>query len=64
MVKKVSSKTIDSLKYKNFIAVAENFVEAAKLAYEFEYYNASGRFVSEYAIEKGVGLSTAFRYGI
>lgn len=26
--------------------------------------NASGRFVSEYSIEKGFGLSTGFRYGI
>ena len=42
MVRKVSSKALDSMKYKNFIKVAENFVEAAKLAYEFDYYNASG----------------------
>ncbi|HMN18727.1 MAG TPA: hypothetical protein PKD03_14030 [Ignavibacteriaceae bacterium] len=42
MVKKVSSKTYDSTKYKSFIIVALNFSEAADLAFEFEYFNAAG----------------------
>ena len=42
MVKKVPAKTYDSTKYKNFLKVANNFGNAADLAYEFNYYNASG----------------------
>jgi len=42
MVKMVPAKTYDSIKYKSFIKVANNFANAADLAYEFEYYNASG----------------------
>ncbi|MBK6912303.1 MAG: hypothetical protein IPH11_00950 [Ignavibacteriales bacterium] len=42
MVKRVSSKVYDSVKYKNFIKVADNFKEAADLAFEFEYFNAAG----------------------
>lgn len=33
---------IESHRYKNFIKVAENFYEGAKLANEFSYYNAAG----------------------
>lgn len=42
MVKKVPAKTYDSVRYKGFLSVAGNFEEAALLAFEFEYYNASG----------------------
>lgn len=42
MVKNIPAKTYDSNKYKNFIKVANNFANAADLAYEFDYYNASG----------------------
>jgi hypothetical protein len=42
MVKNVPSKTYDTAKYKSFVKVAENFADAANLAYEFDYYNASG----------------------
>ena len=42
MVKKVSAKTYEASRYKNFIKVAVNFAEAADLAFEFDYYNASG----------------------
>lgn len=42
MVKKLSTKIYDSVRYKDFVKVAINFAEAAELAYEFEYYNAAG----------------------
>ena len=42
MVKRTRAKTVDTVRYKSFISVAENFEEAADLAFEFEYYNASG----------------------
>jgi hypothetical protein len=42
MVKKVPSKVYDSIKYKSFMKVAVNFKEAADLAFEFDYFNASG----------------------
>lgn len=42
MVKKVPSKIYDTAKYKGFVKVALNFSEAADLAFEFDYFNASG----------------------
>ena len=42
MVKKVPSKIYDTAKYKSFVKVALNFGEAADLAFEFDYFNASG----------------------
>lgn len=42
MVKNAPAKTYDSIRYKGFLSVASNFEEAADLAFEFEYYNASG----------------------
>lgn len=42
MVKKAFAKTVDSTRHTNFITVAESFYEAARMAYELEYYNASG----------------------
>jgi hypothetical protein len=42
MVKKISSRAYDSIRYKDFLKVASNFAEGAELAYEFEYYNAAG----------------------
>lgn len=42
MVKNIPAKTYDSAKHKNFLNVANNFANAADLAYEFDYYNAAG----------------------
>lgn len=42
MAKKVPRKFFESSKAPNFVKVADNFYEGAKLAYEFEYYNAAG----------------------
>lgn len=42
MVKKLSTRAYDSVRYRDFIRVASNFAEAADLAYEFDYYNAAG----------------------
>ena len=41
MVKKVSRKNYDSGKYTDFRKVSDNFYEGAKVASEFEYYNAA-----------------------
>ena len=42
MTRKTSFKTMDYRIYGNFLKVADNFIKAAELAFEFEYYNASG----------------------
>lgn len=42
MTSKSPRKKIESHRYKDFIKVAENFYEGAKLANEFSYYNAAG----------------------
>ena len=42
MVKKVTAKIVDSTRHTNFVKVAKSFYEAARMAYELEYYNASG----------------------
>lgn len=50
MVKKVSRKNYNSSKYIDFRKVSDNFYEGAKIASEFEYYNASGVLVVHAAI--------------
>ncbi|MCB9250816.1 MAG: hypothetical protein H6613_20855 [Ignavibacteriales bacterium] len=42
MVKKIIKQTVDSNKYIDFKNVATNFIEGAKVAYEFEYFQAAG----------------------
>ena len=42
MVRKSSRKNVDPVKAAKFEKVAINFYEGAKLAYEFEYFNAAG----------------------
>lgn len=42
MVKRLSTRIYDAIRYKDFVNVALNFAEAAEVAYEFEYYNAAG----------------------
>ncbi len=42
MVKKVTKRKVDAVKFKDFQNVAKNFYEGAKVAYEFEYYQAAG----------------------
>lgn len=42
MVRRTRAKTFDTVRYKSFLSVAANFEEAAALAFEFEYFNASG----------------------
>lgn len=50
MVRKVPRKNVDSYKYNNFNKVAKSFFEGAKLAYDFEYYNAAGVLIIHSAI--------------
>jgi len=42
MVRKIKRTRIDRNKSDNFFNVSINFEEAAKIAYELEYYNAAG----------------------
>ncbi|NLT50260.1 MAG: HEPN domain-containing protein [Ignavibacteria bacterium] len=50
MVRKSSRTKYDRNDAVKFKRVAENFIEGAKLAYEFEYYNAAGVLVVHAAI--------------
>lgn len=50
MVKKISKKSVDSQKFKDFQQVATNFVQGAKVAYDYEYFQAAGLLVIHSAI--------------
>lgn len=50
MVKKEHSRKIDNAKYLDFLKVAQNFEEGARLASEFEYFNAAGVLIIHAAI--------------
>ena len=50
MAKKLPSKKINHSKYLDFKKVAENFRDAAELAFEFGYYNAAGVLIIHAAI--------------
>ena len=50
MVKKITKKSVDARKFKDFQHVAINFIEGAKVAYEFEYFQAAGLLVIHSAI--------------
>lgn len=50
MTKRTTFKSYESSVYANFKIVADNFFEAAKLAYKYEYYNAAGVLIIHSAI--------------
>ena len=50
MVRRVSRKKYNSAEYSNFIKVSDDFYEGAKIALEFEYYNAAGVLIVHAAI--------------
>ncbi|GBD89465.1 hypothetical protein BMS3Abin04_00170 [bacterium BMS3Abin04] len=50
MVKKTSRKIVEKSKATSFRKVAENFYEGDKVAYDFEYFNASGVLIVHAAI--------------
>lgn len=60
MVKKVSRKQYESSSYKNFQRVAENFINGADLALEFEYYNAAGVLIIHAAIALADAVTIRF----
>lgn len=60
MVKKVSRKEYESNKYNNFLMVSQNFIQAADLALEFEYYNASGVLIIHAAIALADAVTIRF----
>ncbi len=55
MVKKTTKKAVETSKFRDFQHVAINFIEGAKVAYEFEYYQASGLL----AIHSAIALADA-----
>lgn len=50
MVHKTSRIKIEKIRSVNFISVAENFSEALKAAFDFEYFNAAGVLIVHAAI--------------
>ncbi len=60
MAKKVSRKEIDSSNYINFLKVSENFFEGAKLASDFEYFNAAGVLIVHAAIALADSVTIRF----
>lgn len=60
MVKKVSRKKVDSSDYKIFLKISENFSEAAKLASDYEYYNAAGVLIVHAAIALADAVTIRF----
>lgn len=50
VVRKTFYKKVDINRYKEFKKVADNFIDGAKVAYEFDYYNAAGVLIIHAAI--------------
>ena len=60
MVRKTKKVSVDKRKADNFLKVSANFEEAARLAYEFEYYNAAGVLVVHAAIALADAITIKF----
>jgi hypothetical protein len=60
LVKKVSRKEVHSSDYINFLKVSENFFEGAKLASDFEYFNAAGVLIVHAAIALADAVTVRF----
>ncbi|MBK7105452.1 MAG: hypothetical protein IPH62_09225 [Ignavibacteriae bacterium] len=60
MVKKVSRKQYETSNYKNFLKVAENFINGADLALDYEYYNAAGVLIIHSAIALADAVTIRF----
>jgi hypothetical protein len=60
LVKKVSRKEVHSSDYINFLKVSENFFEGAKLAADFEYFNAAGVLIVHAAIAMADAVTIRF----
>lgn len=57
MVRKSKQTSVNKSDFKKFLDVSKNFYEGAKVAYEFEYYNAAGVLVVHAAIALGDSLT-------
>jgi len=60
MVRKTKKVGVDKSKADNFLKVSANFEEAARLAYEFDYYNAAGVLVVHAAIALADSITIKF----
>jgi hypothetical protein len=60
MVKKVPRKEIESTEYITFLKVSDNFNEGAKLAFDFEYFNAAGVLIVHSAIALADAVTIKF----
>lgn len=60
MVKKYRTTNIERSYYSKYITVAVNFFEGAKVASEFEYWNASGVLIVHSAIAYGDAITIKF----
>jgi len=61
MSNKSPRKRVDSFRYKDFIEVAKNFYEGAKIAYEYDYYNAAGVLIVHSAIAYSDAISIKYK---
>lgn len=60
MVRQIKKVNIEKNKADNFIKVSTNFEEAAKIAYDFDYYNAAGVLIVHAAIALGDAITIKF----
>lgn len=61
MSNKSPRKRVDSSRYKDFVEVAKNFYEGAKIAYEYDYYNAAGVLIVHSAIAYSDAISIKYK---
>lgn len=60
MVRKLKTVSVDMHKNKDFVAVARNFQDGAKVAAEYEYWNAAGVLIVHSAIAYGDAITIKF----
>ncbi|MEW6193847.1 MAG: hypothetical protein AB1521_01655 [Bacteroidota bacterium] len=61
MTSKSPRKKIEAYRYKDFIEVARNFYEGAKIATEYSYYNAAGLLIVHSAIAYSDAISIKYK---
>lgn len=61
MTSKSPRKKVETYRYKDFIEVARNFYEGAKVATEYSYYNAAGLLIVHSAIAYSDAISIKYK---
>lgn len=61
MSNKSPRKRVDSSRFKDFVEVAKNFYEGAKITYEYYYYNAAGVLIVHSAIAYSDAISIKYK---